>query len=62
MNEERLITITEFMQLLGVRARSTFLNYERKMDGFPERVWLTPEMPRFRLTDALDFIGRLKAA
>jgi predicted DNA-binding transcriptional regulator AlpA len=61
---ERLITIGEFMALLGVRGRSTFLLYERKWrdQGFPRRIALSPSQPRFRLSEALAFVERLQAA
>jgi predicted DNA-binding transcriptional regulator AlpA len=53
MSGRVLITIDEFMRRLGVRGRSTFLQYERTMPGFPRRVHLTPAQPRF-LEDEVD--------
>jgi predicted DNA-binding transcriptional regulator AlpA len=62
MSGERLLTIAEVMEKLGVRGRSTFLEIERREAGFPRRVWLSPAKPRFRQSEVDAYIASLPHA
>lgn len=49
---ERLIKISEFMEMLGIKGRSTFLIWERTREGFPKRITLSRSTVRFISSEA----------
>jgi hypothetical protein len=46
-----------FMKLLDIGSKSTFLDWEEKLPGFPERIHVSENVVKFRVSEVMYFIA-----